>query len=257
MSAQGRLPLAFIQAWQVTVGSSARSPPWLHHPHQQMDTLGNNLLPCLARSAEGKPAASICIGPPAKVPSCKHGCFTLPLPGAGPILVGHSLAVQLSPRVICRMGVLRTRLPARVSLLLNQREGKPGGSARPGFACRVPAPHASLPPLGASRVPRINLAPRTGYPPESWEGCLGQLKLARFRLAGFTLLLLLQGRSPKASLRGGREGGKQGARLRPCCGEGQGAGRRGLSLVNVIAGELDQQAIFSHLSRKIQVRANS
>lgn len=36
-----------------------------------------------------------------------------------------------------------------------------------------------------------------------------------------------------------------------------GAGRRGPSLVNVIAGESDQRAVLSHLSRKIQVRANS
>lgn len=64
-SAQGRLPPAFIWAWQVTVGSSAGSPPWLHHPHRQMEKLSNNLLPCLASSMEGKSAPFICIGPPA------------------------------------------------------------------------------------------------------------------------------------------------------------------------------------------------
>lgn len=63
-----------------------------------------------------------------------------------------------------------------------------------------------------------------------------------------------------SSLRKGlsQKPGKEGEKCKdPALQKRDGCGRRGLSLVIVIAGELDQQAIFSHLPRKIQVRANS
>lgn len=153
-----------------------------------------------------------------EVPSCKHGCtcFALPLPGASPILVGRSLAVKLSPCVICRMGVLRTRLPARVFAAPKPLGGRAGRLSE--TQLRVPGPSTTClpPPLRVSRVPRINLAPRMGYPTVSWEGCLGRLKLARFSLAGLHCCSYCKVGHRRHPCRAGGKGESTPVRREPC-----------------------------------------
>lgn len=139
------------------------------------------------------------------------------------------------------MEVSRTRPPTKVLPLLIQREEDPAWCV--GFQ-----PH--LPPSspGASGVP-ITSAPRGGYPKSLGRivGAAGasEVQSSWFTLQGVTKGILVAGGEKRKDPAPWALQKKDGCR------------RRGLSLVIVIAGELDQQAIFSHLSRKIQVRANS
>ncbi|XP_005059088.1 PREDICTED: leucine-rich repeat extensin-like protein 5 [Ficedula albicollis] len=115
---------------------------------------------------------------------------------------------------------------------------------RPSLVCRVPAPAASLQPRCKWGVP-ISSALQGGYP-KSLGRIVGAAEASEAQSSWFTL-------HPCE----GREGEKCRDPARWALQKRDGCRRRGLSLVIVIAGELDQQAIFSHLSRKIQVRANS
>lgn len=133
MSAQGRRPPASTRERRVTAGSSAGSPPRLHHPHRWMGTLRNYPLPAKTSSVRSHRATCA-------VPSCTHGCTE-----AGPILVARWLAVKLSPRGICRMG---GGSGGRVRRLGKTRLRVPG----PGTTCLPPS-------LGTNRVSRSNLAP--------------------------------------------------------------------------------------------------
>lgn len=114
---------------------------------------------------------------------------------------------------------------------------------RPGL---VSGPSCSCLPPAQAQVGRPHhfTIPR-GLPQKPGED-LGAAEASQVQPSWFTL-----------HPRGGREGEKCKDPARWAVQKRDGCRRRGLFLVIVIAGELDQQAIFSHLSRKIQVRANS
>lgn len=200
------------------------SPPWLHGPHGLMQTPGNTPLPS---RAEGKPAASVGTGRPRGVPVSRHR---------------PQEPTPLWWDVILRDGGLTDQASYKGLTAPNPEGG------RPGLVCRVPAPPASLQPRRKWGVP-ITSAPRGGYPKSLGRivGAAGasEVQSSWFTLQGVTKGILVAGGEKRKDPAPWALQKKDGCR------------RRGLSLVIVIAGELDQQAIFSHLSRKIQVRANS
>lgn len=181
----------------------------------------------LSSRAEGKPAASVGTGRRRGVPVSRHR-------SPEPIPLWWDATLQ--------DGGL-TDQASHKGLTAPNPEG-----GRLALVHRVPAPPASLQPRRKRGVP-ITSAPRGGYP-KSLGRIVGAAEASEVQSSWFTLrgvtkgILVVEGEKRKDPAPGALQK-KDGCR------------RRGLSLVIVIAGELDQQAIFSHLSRKIQVRANS